>query len=162
MNNNCNCEYCIHKEVCYDKEVCNNIEKQIKEFGCENFRYENNYTPKSNTSTNYTDDNTNGYMFTNSAHLIIESMFNILTNKDNINMFTEEQISFLKELIDTCHDCINNNIVLNNKQEAWWKEIYEECPTDLRQFICTNCRDVQEEWYEYCPNCGCKMILGES
>lgn len=101
-------------------------------------------------------------MFTNSAHLIIESMFNILTNKDNINMFTEEQISFLKELIDTCHDCINNNIVLNNKQEAWWKEIYEECPTDLRQFICTNCRDVQEEWYEYCPNCGCKMILGES
>lgn len=162
MNNNCKCEDCIHSEVCYDREVCNDIQEQIKEFGCENFRYEDNTTPRVSTSTNYTNDNTNGYMFTNSVHDILESMFNILTNKDNINMFTEEQISFLKELIDTCHNYINNNIVLNDKREAWWKEIYEECPTDHRQFICTNCRDVQEEWYEYCPNCGCKMILGES
>lgn len=104
MNNNYNCEDCIHNKVCYDKEVCNDIQEQIKEFGCENFRYEDNTTPRVSTSTNYTNDNTNGYMFTNSAHDILESMFNILTNKDNINMFTEEQISFLKELIDTCHN----------------------------------------------------------
>lgn len=145
MNNNCKCEDCIHNEVCYDREVCNDIQEQIKEFGCENFRYENNYNTKVSTSTNYTYDNTNDYIFTNSVHDILESMFNILTNKDNINMFTEEQISFLKELIDTCHDCIDNDTVLNDKREAWWKEIYEECPTDHRQFICTNCRDVQEE-----------------
>ena len=31
MNNNCKCEDCIHKEVCYDREVCNDIEEQIKE-----------------------------------------------------------------------------------------------------------------------------------
>lgn len=118
MNNNCKCEDCIHNKVCYDREVCNDIQEQIKEFGCENFRYENNYNPKVNTSTKYTNDNTNGYMFTNSAHLIVESMFNILTDKDNINLFTKEQISLLKELIDTCHDCIDNGTVLNDKREA--------------------------------------------
>lgn len=162
MNNNCNCEYCIHKEVCYDKEVCNNIEEQIKEFGCENFRYENNYNTKVSTSTNYTNDNTNGYMFTNSAHDILESMFNILTNKDNINMFTEEQISFLKELIDTCHDCIDNDTVLNDKREAWWLPFYDEYSEDPTQYVCTNCKNIEDEYISYCPNCGCKMILGES
>lgn len=157
MNNNCKCEDCIHKEVCYDREVCNDIEEQIKEFGCENFIYKNNYTPKPNTSANYTDDNTNGYMFTNSAHLIIESMFNILTNKDNINIFTEEQINFLRELIESCHNCINNNNVLNDKREAWWLNFYEKYLEDLRQFICTNCKNIQKESTSYCPNCECKM-----
>ena len=29
-----NCKDCIHNEVCYMQEVCNDIEEQIKEFGC--------------------------------------------------------------------------------------------------------------------------------
>lgn len=77
--------------------------------------------------------------------------------KYNIDMFTEEQISLLRELIDSAHDNINCDTVLNNKREAWWAEIYEEYSTDPRQFICINCRDIQEERYEYCPSCGCKM-----
>lgn len=32
-----NCKDCIHNEVCYMREVCNDIEEQIKEFGCEDF-----------------------------------------------------------------------------------------------------------------------------
>ena len=32
-----NCEKCIHKDVCYMLEICNNIEEQIAEFGCEHF-----------------------------------------------------------------------------------------------------------------------------
>lgn len=31
------CENCIHNEVCYLQEVCNNIVEQLDEFGCENF-----------------------------------------------------------------------------------------------------------------------------
>ena len=77
--------------------------------------------------------------------------------KYNIDMFTEEQISFLKELIDTCHDCINNDIVLNNKREAWWMYFYDKYTEDPTQYICTNCKNIQEEHTEYCPSCGCKM-----
>lgn len=32
-----NCKDCIHNEVCYMREVCNDIEEQIKEFGCMDF-----------------------------------------------------------------------------------------------------------------------------
>lgn len=32
-----NCEDCIHNEVCYRREVCNDIEEQIKELGCMDF-----------------------------------------------------------------------------------------------------------------------------
>ena len=32
-----NCKKCIHKDVCYMLEICNNIEEQIAEFGCEHF-----------------------------------------------------------------------------------------------------------------------------
>lgn len=105
----------------------------------------------------YTDDNTNDYIFTNSVHLIMESVLNIITNKDNVNTVTEEQINFLRELIDSAHDNINCNTVLNNKREAWWLDFYKKYLEDHRQFICTNCRDIQEERYEYCPSCGCKM-----
>lgn len=31
------CENCIHNGVCYLQEVCNNIDEQLDEFGCENF-----------------------------------------------------------------------------------------------------------------------------
>lgn len=31
------CEDCIHNEVCYRREVCNDIEEQIKELGCMDF-----------------------------------------------------------------------------------------------------------------------------
>ena len=31
------CENCIHNEVCYLQEVCDNIEEQLDEFGCEDF-----------------------------------------------------------------------------------------------------------------------------
>lgn len=31
------CKDCIHNEVCDMREVCNNIEEQIKEFGCIDF-----------------------------------------------------------------------------------------------------------------------------
>lgn len=49
----------------------------------------------------------------------MESVFNIITNKDNVNTVTEEQINFLKELIDYAHNNINCDTVLNNKREAW-------------------------------------------
>lgn len=32
-----NCKDCIHNEVCYMQEVCNDIEEQIKELGCMDF-----------------------------------------------------------------------------------------------------------------------------
>ena len=32
-----NCKDCRHNEVCDMREVCNDIEEQIKEFGCMNF-----------------------------------------------------------------------------------------------------------------------------
>ena len=32
-----NCKDCIHNEVCYRREVCNDIEEQIKELGCMDF-----------------------------------------------------------------------------------------------------------------------------
>ena len=31
------CEDCIHNEVCYRREVCNDIEEHIKELGCMDF-----------------------------------------------------------------------------------------------------------------------------
>ena len=31
------CKDCIHKNVCYMRETCNDIEEQIKELGCEDF-----------------------------------------------------------------------------------------------------------------------------
>lgn len=31
------CKDCIHNKVCYMREVCYNIEEQIKELGCVNF-----------------------------------------------------------------------------------------------------------------------------
>lgn len=31
------CKDCIHNEVCYMREVCNNIEEQVKELGCMDF-----------------------------------------------------------------------------------------------------------------------------
>lgn len=34
---NIRCENCIHNEVCYLQEVCNDIDEQLDEFGCENF-----------------------------------------------------------------------------------------------------------------------------
>ena len=32
------CRNCIHNGVCYMQEVCNDIEKQLDEFGCENYK----------------------------------------------------------------------------------------------------------------------------
>jgi hypothetical protein len=34
---NTTCKDCIHNEVCYMREVCNDIDEQIKEFGCMDF-----------------------------------------------------------------------------------------------------------------------------
>lgn len=31
------CKNCLHDGVCYNQEVCNDIEKQLKDFGCEYF-----------------------------------------------------------------------------------------------------------------------------
>ena len=31
------CEDCIHNEVCHMREICNDIEEQIKELGCIDF-----------------------------------------------------------------------------------------------------------------------------
>lgn len=31
------CKDCIHNEVCHMREVCNDIDEQIKEFGCMDF-----------------------------------------------------------------------------------------------------------------------------
>lgn len=31
------CKDCIHNEVCHMREICNNIEEQIKELGCMDF-----------------------------------------------------------------------------------------------------------------------------
>ena len=32
-----NCRDCLHDGVCYTQEVCNDIEQQLKNFGCEDF-----------------------------------------------------------------------------------------------------------------------------
>lgn len=32
------CDECIHNGVCYMQEVCNDIEEQLREFGCDNFK----------------------------------------------------------------------------------------------------------------------------
>ena len=56
----------------------------------------------------------------------MESVLNIITNKDNVNTVTEEQINFLKELIDYAHNNINCDTVLNNKREAWWLDFYKK------------------------------------
>lgn len=32
------CEDCLHNGVCYLQEVTNDIEEQLKEFGCENYK----------------------------------------------------------------------------------------------------------------------------
>ena len=32
------CEDCIHDGVCYLQEVCNDMVRQLKEFGCDNFK----------------------------------------------------------------------------------------------------------------------------
>ena len=31
------CEDCLYEKICYRREVCNNIEEQIKELGCMDF-----------------------------------------------------------------------------------------------------------------------------
>lgn len=31
------CKDCLHNGVCYMQETCNDIEQQLKDFGCENF-----------------------------------------------------------------------------------------------------------------------------
>lgn len=31
------CKNCLHDGVCYTQEVCNDIEQQLKDFGCEDF-----------------------------------------------------------------------------------------------------------------------------
>ena len=33
-----NCKDCIHNGVCYLQEVCSDIEEQLEEFGCEDYR----------------------------------------------------------------------------------------------------------------------------
>ena len=32
------CKNCLHDGVCYMQEVCNDIEQQLKDFGCDNFK----------------------------------------------------------------------------------------------------------------------------
>ena len=32
-----NCRDCLHDGVCYTQEVCNDIEQQLKDFGCKDF-----------------------------------------------------------------------------------------------------------------------------
>lgn len=32
------CDECIHNSVCYMQEVCNDIEEQLREFGCDHYR----------------------------------------------------------------------------------------------------------------------------
>ena len=32
-----NCKDCIHNEVCYRREVCNDIEEHIRKLGCMDF-----------------------------------------------------------------------------------------------------------------------------
>lgn len=37
------CYDCIHNGVCYLQEVTNDIEEQLKEFGCENYKSTTNF-----------------------------------------------------------------------------------------------------------------------
>lgn len=37
------CENCIHNGVCYVQEVTNDIEEQLEEFGCENYKSTTNF-----------------------------------------------------------------------------------------------------------------------
>lgn len=37
------CENCIHNGVCYLQEVTNDIEEQLEEFGCENYKSSTNF-----------------------------------------------------------------------------------------------------------------------
>lgn len=37
------CEECLHNDVCYMQEVCEDIEEQLREFGCDNFKPKVNY-----------------------------------------------------------------------------------------------------------------------
>ncbi len=37
------CENCIHNGVCYTQEVCNDIEAQLDEFGCEDYKDASRY-----------------------------------------------------------------------------------------------------------------------
>ena len=32
------CKYCVHDGVCYLQEVCNDIEQQLNDFGCDDFK----------------------------------------------------------------------------------------------------------------------------
>lgn len=38
-----NCYDCIHNGVCYLQEVTNDIEEQLEEFGCENYKSTTNF-----------------------------------------------------------------------------------------------------------------------
>lgn len=32
-----NCKDCLHEKICYMREICNDVEEEIKRFGCMNF-----------------------------------------------------------------------------------------------------------------------------
>lgn len=36
------CKDCLHNNVCYLQEVCNDIQKQLDEFGCDDFKDKSN------------------------------------------------------------------------------------------------------------------------
>ena len=38
INREPNCKNCIHDGVCYMQEVCNDIDEQLKDFGCDDFK----------------------------------------------------------------------------------------------------------------------------
>lgn len=38
INREPNCKNCIHDGVCYMQEVCNDIDEQLRDFGCDDFK----------------------------------------------------------------------------------------------------------------------------
>lgn len=40
------CKDCMHDGVCYMQEVCNDIEEQLEEFGCDDFKDREKYVER--------------------------------------------------------------------------------------------------------------------
>lgn len=54
---------------------------------------------------------------------------------------------------------------MNDVEQGYWIDLYEEDPFFERAFQCSKCREIfnlevgnpKENGYNYCPNCGAKM-----
>ena len=129
-----NCKDCIHNEVCYRREVCNDIEEHIRKLGCMDFIARADVQGIKHGE--WTKDDSE---WTEVRMMIAKKALELLNDIEFAEKY--QGVQEHAEMLIVCKEALEKQIPKKLKDDGW---LY--CP------ICG--RDVLMDRFNYCPDCG--------